>query len=174
MARLWTLIILVVGICITGLSIGDENQRQRQIPVVVRAEIKPNVIKAGEKIPLTITVKNDLSSSIYHVTFSLKPNNWDGETFNVSIVEIYRNNNPGNLYLSRPVITNSPTMVSGAGRNEIKSGEKLIIQTDARKWKLRDDWLPGKYKITVRIDNLIVDKYSKLSVLSDPLEFEIK
>ena len=79
-----------------------------------------------------------------------------------------------NLYFSRPMISNPPKTVSGVGRKEIKPGDKLEIQTDARKWKLRDDWSPGKYKITVRIDNLIIDKYSNLSVLSDPIEFEIK
>ena len=155
-------------------AISEENQKQRQIPIIVKAEIKPNVIKAGETIPLTITVKNDLPSSIYHNTFSLKPNNWDGETFNVSIQDIHRDNNLRNLYYSRPTIKNSPNVISGVGRNEIKSGEKLEIQTDVRKWKLIDDWLPGKYKIIVKIENLVVDGYTQLSVVSDQIEFEIK
>jgi hypothetical protein len=64
--------------------------------------------------------------------------------------------------------------VSGMGRREIKPGGKLDIQTDARKWKLRDGWFPGRYKVTVRIENLKVDDYSTLSVLADPIEFEIK
>jgi len=55
-----------------------------------------------------------------------------------------------------------------------KCGKRVEIQTDARKWKLRDDWLPGRYRVTVLVDNLKVDKYSTISVLTDPIEFEIK
>ena len=56
----------------------------------------------------------------------------------------------------------------------IEPGKTLVIRTDARKWKLRGGWLPGRYKAWVRVDGLTIDRYSQLSVTSDPFEFEIK
>lgn len=50
----------------------------------------------------------------------------------------------------------------------------VTIKTDARKWKLQDGWLPGHYQITIRVDYLTVDRYSTLSVLSDPVGFKIE
>lgn len=167
----FVLLMFTAGLIV--VASGQEGKQERQIQVVVSAEVKPKIVKTGEAIPLTITVSNGLSSSIYHSTFSLTPNNWNGETCNVSLVDIYRDGKAGNLYLARPRI-DVPMTVSGMGRREIKPGGKIDIPTDARKWKLRDGWLPGRYNVTVRIDNLKVDDYSTLSVLADPIEFEIK
>ena len=150
-----------------------DGKQERQIPVVVSVEVKPKIVKTGESIPLILTVSNGLSSSIYFSTFSLTPNDWNGETYHVSLVDIYRDDKADNLYLARPMI-DVPITISGVGRREIKPGDNIKIQIDARKWKLRDDWLPGRYRVTVRIDNLKVDEYSVLSVLTDPVEFEIK
>ncbi len=150
-----------------------DGKQERQIPVVVSVEVKPKIIKTGEPIPFILTLSNGLSSSIYYSTFSPSPNDWNGETYNVSLVDIYRDDKAGSLYLARPNI-DVPIAVSGAGRREIKPGGNIKIQIDARKWKLKDEWLPGRYRVTVRIDNLKVDEYTMLSVLTDPVEFEIK
>ncbi len=150
-----------------------DRKQERQIPVIVSVEVKPEIVKSGEVVPLTITLSNGLSWSIYHLTFSLTSNNWNGETHNISLVDVYRDDNPGNLYLARPKMS-VPITVSGPLRQEIKAGEKLEIQTDLGKWKLRDGWLPGRYRATVRVDNLKIDKYCTLSVLSEPIEFEIR
>ena len=166
------ILLMFVSALITVAS-NLEGKQERQIPVIVSVEVKPEIVKSGEVVPLTITVSNGLSSSIYHLTFSLTSNDWNGETYNISLVDIYRDGNSSNLYRARPKM-DVPITVSGVARREIKPGEKLEIQTDARKWKLRDGWLPGRYRATVRIDNLKVDKYSTLSVLSEPIEFEIK
>ena len=166
------ILLMFVSVLVTVASY-LEGKQERQIPVVVSVEVKPKIVKSGEVVPLTITVSNGLSSSIYHLTFSLTSNGWNGETYNISLVDIYRDGKVGNLYLARPKMS-VPITVSGMVRREIKPGEELEIQTDARKWKLRDGWLPGRYKTMVRVDNLKVDKYSTLSVLSDPIEFEIK
>jgi hypothetical protein len=135
--------------------------------------MRPRIIADGEAVPLTITITNGLSSSIHHLTFSLESNGWNGETHNISLVDIYRDGEAGNLYLARPEM-NVPVGVSGVSSREIKPGEQLEIRTDARKWKLRDGWLPGRYMVTIRVDNLRVDDYTTLSVSSDPFEFEIK
>jgi len=170
----WHLFILLMFVsALITMASNLKGKQERQIPVIVSVEVKPEIVKSGEAVPLTITVSNGLSSSIYHLTFSLTSNDWNGETYNISLVDIYRDDNTDNLYLARPKMS-VPVTVSGPARQEIKAGEKLEIQTDARKWKLRDGWLPGQYRATVRVDNLEVDKYSTLSVLSEPIEFEIK
>ena len=157
-------------------------EAKRQIPVIVHARLRPvvkgthvytNLAEADKPIPLEITIFNGLRSCIYHSTFSNKPNTWNGETANISLVDIYRNDKQFNLYLARPKI-DVPVGISGMGRYEIKPVEKLLIQTDAHKWTLRDGWLPGRYKVTLRVDNLTADRYCNLSILSDPIEFEIK
>ncbi len=173
MSKGYMSILLIFAAGLIAVTSELEGKQERQIQIVVSAEVKPKIVKTGEVIPLTITVSNGLSSSSYHSTFSLMPNDWNGETCNVSLADIYRDGKPGNLYLARPKI-DVPMTVSGMGRREIKPGGKLKIQTDARKWKLRDGWFPGRYKVTVRIENLKVDDYSTLSVLADPIEFEIK
>ena len=169
--HLFILLMLVSALIIVASNL--DGKQERQIPVIVSVEVKPEIVKSGAVVPLTITVANGFPSSIYHLTFSLTSNDWNGETYSISLVDIYRDGNTGNLYLARPKM-GVPITVSGVSRWEIKPGEKIEIQTDARKWKLRDGWLPGRYRATVRIDNLKVDKYSTLSVLSEPVEFEIK
>jgi len=166
-------ILLMILCALIAVASTLEGQQERQIPVVVSVDVRPEIIKSGEVVPLTITVSNGLSSSIYHLTFSLTSNDWNGETYNISLVDIYRDGRVSNLYFSRPEM-DVPITMSGMASWEIKPGEELEIQTDARKWKLRDGWLPGRYRVTVRIDNLKVDKYSTLSVLSNPIEFKIK
>ncbi len=173
MFKKYILVFLILGVCLIAIASETRGKEERQIPVVVSADVSLKTVKRGEAIPLDITVSNGLPSSIYLSTFSLIPNDWNGETCNVSLVDIYRDNKPGSLYLSRPKME-VPKTISGMRSCEVKSGGKLIIRTDARKWKLRDEWLPGKYKVIVRIDKLNIDKYSTLSVLADPVEFEIK
>jgi hypothetical protein len=150
-----------------------EVQTVRTIPVIVHGLVKPSVIEVNKPVPLTIAILNGLCSSIYLETFSLESNDWDGETFNVDLVDIYRDEKPANLYYSKPEIR-PPHNISGPKSIEIEAGETLYIHTDACKWRLRDGWQPGQYKITLRVNNLKADKFCKLSVLSDPICFEIK
>jgi hypothetical protein len=145
---------------------------RRQIPIIVTAKVDSDAIREGEAIPLTITVSNGLPARIYHNTFSLTPTDWNGETMGISLVDIYRDR-PFNLYLARPEIR-CPNNVSGMGRQAIESGDTLSVRTDARKWTLRDGWKSGHYTLTIRVDNLTADDYSKVSVMSDPVEFVIK
>ena len=103
---------------------------------------------------------------------ALKANCWNGETASVSLTDIYRDGSP-NLHLSRPNLQ-APLKIAGMTRHEIQAGRSLVIQTDARKWRLRDGWLPGRYRIILSIGSLRVDPYTTVTVSSDPIEFEIK
>ena len=145
----------------------------RTIPVIVHGLVKPSVIKVNKPVPLTIAILNGFCSSIYFETFSLESNDWNGETLNIDLVDIYRDEKPVNLYYSRPEIR-PPHDISGQSSKEIVAGETLYIHTNSCKWRLRDGWQPGQYKITLRVNNLKADKFCKLSVLSDPICFEIK
>jgi hypothetical protein len=140
--------------------------------VVVTGKVEPGTVKAREPIPLTVTITNGLPASIRHNTFRLEPTDWNGETVNISLVDIYREGT-ANLYRSRPKV-DVPLQISGMGSHEIKPGGTLTVKTDARKWQLRDGWLPGRYKVTIRVDHLTLDRYSTLSVLSDPVEFRVE
>ncbi len=173
MYKRYVFIFLVFAVSLVLVANRVQGKQERQISVVVSVEVKPKIVKNEKAIPLTITILNNLSSSIYHSTFSVTPNDWNGETYNISLVDIFRNDKAHNLYLARPKME-VPLAISGIGSREVKPGGKIEIQTDARKWKLRDGWLPGRYRVTVRVDNLRVDKYSTISVLTDPIEFEIK
>ena len=119
------ILLMFVSVLITVVS-NLKGKQERQIPVVVSVEVKPKIVKSGEAVPLTIRISNDLSSSIYHLTFSLTSNDWNGETYNISLVDIYRDGKEGNLYLERPKMS-IPITVSGMARWEIKPGEELEI-----------------------------------------------
>jgi hypothetical protein len=147
---------------------------ERQINVVVGGHVVPAVVKAGEPIPLTIRIANGLRAPIFHETFRLEPIDWNGETVHINLVDIYRDGVADNLYLARPAIKDPPMPISSMGGHEIKPGGVLEVKTDARKWTLRDGWLPGRYRVTLRVDGLRADPYCTLSVLSDPFEFEVK
>ena len=154
-------------------SFGDETTTA-QIRVFVRAEAPADPVKPGAPIPLKIVVTNQLSASIDYISYGLKPTDWNGETAGISLVDIHRNGKSGNLFLASPKIK-APVVIAGLSRHEIAAGKQLTIETDATKWKLRDGWLPGRYRVTLRVNGLKVDNgRCTLFVLSEPFEFEIK
>ena len=165
-------VLLTCGVLLVNADT-PQQKTTRQIPVFVRAEVKPATVAAGKPVPLAITVTNQLDGSIAFPSYSLTPNKWNGETLSITLVDIYRNGNKFNLYLARPKIE-PPRKIAEASQTIVQSGKSATVETDAAKWKLRDGWLPGRYKVTVRIDHLRIDDYCTLSVLSDPFEFTIE
>jgi len=172
MSKRYLFAILILVVVVATMAAEAKENEERQVPVVVSAEVK-GPVRAGEAIPMVITVSNGLASAIYHSTFSVTPTEWNGETCNVSLVDIHRDDRKWNLYRARPKVE-VPKMIAGARRWQIEPGKRLEIQTDAHKWTLRDGWLPGRYTVTVRVDRIRVDKWCSLSVLSDPCEFEVR
>jgi hypothetical protein len=169
-----------VVFCVAALAVlpadpapGQARSADRQVPVFVRAEAARTAVDEGSPIGLTVTVTNGLPRVIFLSGAWTEPVDWNGETISISVVDVYRDGEPGNLLIARPDVT-LPAGVSGIGRVGIESGRSLSVRTDARKWTLRDGWLPGSYRITVRVDNLVVDDYSTLSVTSDPIEFAVE
>jgi hypothetical protein len=172
MNRLLLCLTIALAVLAPGSARAQAESADRQVPVFVRGRVEPTIVGDREPIPLTVTVTNGLPRAIHHAGTWTDPVEWNGETIGISLVDVYRDGQPGNLLVSGPDVT-LPGNVSGIGRTRIESGRSISIRTDARKWVLRDGWLPGEYDVTVRVDNLAVDSHTFLSVLSDPLSFTI-
>lgn len=164
---------LVAILCTAGATAALAYVPDRQIPVRLIARSRPGGCAVGQSIPVALVIENGLSDEIGFTAFSLEPNDWNGETYSCSLVDIYRDGKPGNLYLARPAV-DAPDTISGPAVHYIKPGESLAIELDLSKWSLRDGWLKGTYQATLRADAIIADKYVTLSVRSDPVTFEIR
>lgn len=148
--------------------------QQRQVPIVVEAHPVSEPLKSNKPLLLRVSISNGLSRDIHFSTFSLTPNSWHGETINISLVDIYKPPDQMGRFLARPRISDTPKFVAGVAGYAIKPGESLSIVIDMAKWQIRDGWTAGKYKITVRAENISVDNYTSVTVMSDPTEIEIQ
>lgn len=157
-----------------GLPKSVPAHRQREIPIVVEAQPVSGPLKSGEPLLLRVSIRNGHSRDIHFSTFSLTPNSWHGETINISLVDIYKTPDQMGRFLARPRISETPKFVAGVAGYAIKPGESLSIVIDMAKWQIRNGWTPGKYKITVLAENIAVDNYTSMSVMSDPTEIEIQ
>jgi hypothetical protein len=128
-----------------------------------------------EQLNITLTLLNELKSSIYFETFGKKWEAYNGETVNCRLVDIYREGDSGQLYLARPELKlpSGPPGPSGLGVIWVKPGASAKIQLDMSKWKIRGGWIPGEYQVNCRIDRITVDRHISLSVMADPISFEI-
>ena len=165
---------VMLSLIVLPLSVAA--QQQRQIPIVVEAHTVSGTLKENEPLLLRISILNGLSKDIRFSTFSLTPNSWNGEATNISLVDIYRDvPQPMNRFYARPKIgPGAPRMIAGMSSYVIKPTESLSIVVDMSKWLIVDGWRAGKYKITVRADNIYLDDYILASVMSDPFEVVIK
>lgn len=152
-----------------------ERLNETLIPVVVRGKAETAVVKQGEPIPLAVTIANDLQGTIEYHSFDLVPNDWNGETVNMTLVDVHRDGKPEGLFAQRPKMDGRPAEVAGIARHLIKAGERLTIKANARKWQINGGWIPGKYSVNVRVERVSVDggRHS-LSILSEPFDFEIR
>jgi hypothetical protein len=146
---------------------------ERQVPVTLTAAPAKQVFTAGRELGVILTITNGLSGAVCFSTFATEPNAWNGETVNCELTDIYRDGRKFNLYRARPEV-HPPLLVSGMGGRWIAPGESLAIKLDISKWRLRDGWLPGKYEVTFYVRHIAADSHVQLSVLSDPIAFEIR
>jgi len=162
--------ILAVLILATGLSLAEEPP---VIPVSVQAQAEAAVFKEGKPLLTSVTLSNGLSKAIRFTTFSTKPSNWNGETLNISLVDIYRNRQKRNLYLERPKI-DVPPGISGPGARAIQPSATFQVMLDISKWKIDGGWTKGEYEIVFRMERIMVDEKITMSVLSDPFPVVIE
>jgi hypothetical protein len=149
------------------------NNKTRQIPVVLEASAIKNIYTTQEPLLINLTIRNGLKDSIRFSSFSLVPNELNSETFNCSIVDIYRNDNKQLLFLYRPKFE-WPKNIAGPSSIVIKPNTSLTIQLDCRKWSIKDGWIPGAYTISTRVDYIQADSYTTINILSDFIKFTIK
>lgn len=164
---------LIPIVCVAGATAVLAHVPKRQIDVTLAAVPSREGYMHGERIPVTLVITNGLSGEIGFATFATEPNPWNGETYGCSLVDVYRDGQPGNLYLARPEL-HVPHSVSGPGVKYVRPGESFQIALDASKWRLRDGWGKGKYEAVFRVDGIIADEYVRLSVLSEPVAFEVR
>ena len=143
------------------------------IPVSVHAQAELAVFKAGKPLAMSVTLTNGLSKTIRFSTFATEPNEWNGETLNVSLVEVYRGGDKRNLYLAKPELK-IPLSISGPGARPVKPGETLRIMVDISKWQIQGGWSEGEYEVVFRMDRIIVDDKITMSVMSDPVRIIVQ
>ncbi len=171
MRRTSVMLIFFLAVWPLAVSAGQ----QRQIPITVVASLDSETLRSGTPLLLRITISNGLARVIRFSTFSLTPNSWNGETTDISLVDIYREPRSMGLFYARPKIgDDAPRFIAGMSSYQIKPGQSLSALVDISKWQIVDGWKAGKYRITVRADNIDIDAYTKASVMSDPIEIEIK
>lgn len=129
--------------------------------------------KAGKPLSISVTITNGLSKTIRFSTFVTQPNEWNGETFNVSLVNVYRGGKKRNLYLDRPEVR-PPLSISGPSAYPVKPGGTIGIMIDISKWLIQGGWTEGEYELVFRMERITVDDKVILSVLSDPLHVVIQ
>ena len=168
--------VCIVMLFLVVLPLSVVARQQRQIPIVVEAHTVSDTLKENEPLLLRISILNGLPKDIHFSTFSLTPNSWNGEATNISLVDIYRDApQPMNRFYARPKIgPGAPRIIAGMSSYVIKPTESLSVVVDMSKWQIVDGWRAGKYKITVRADNIYLDDYTRASVMSDPFEVVIK
>jgi hypothetical protein len=159
MKHLIAMLMLLAGVAVAG----DE---EAVIPVSVHGQAELAVFKAGKPLPMSVTLTNGLSKTIRFSTFATKPNEWNGETLNISLVDIYRDKKKRNLYLARPEL-NVPITISGPGSRQILPNGTLRIMIDISKWNIQGGWTKGEYELVFRMESITVDDKVTLSVLSD-------
>ena len=145
----------------------------RQISVFVVARPQKAIFILGEPILVDIEIRNELKGEIRLNAYSFVPNDWNGETLCVELPDIYRLPDIVQISRERPKIT-PPKYLSGSGWVPIPAGTSRVKTIDVSKWKLADGWGQGKYQILVRVDKIDVDRYTWMSISSDPIVIEIR
>ena len=146
---------------------------ERQIPVVVTARPQKAIFAVGEPILVDVEIRNDLKAEIRVTAYSFSPNDWNGETLCIELPDIYRLPNMSQIWRERPKIS-TPKYVSGSGWYPILAGTSKVKTIDVSKWQVADGWVQGKYQVVVRADKIDVDKYTWMSISSEPVVFEVR
>lgn len=128
---------------------------------------------ADSALPLRVDIHNDLPGEIALSTFTLIPNEWNGETSPLTLLDVSRDGALPHLTTVRPKVE-APSTISGMGGHRIAPGSALSLRTDLRKWSVDGGWSPGTYRAIVRVERLVIDGgRCHLSIESAPFEFEI-
>ena len=168
-----TAILSIFGTLVLAYEYQGKKIQDRLLPVSLRVVPEQQTFKADQPILVTLELRNNFpKGALFFESFSLSPNDWNGETFNVELDALYLEGKKGSCYLRRPTLE-PPITVSGFGLEEIPAQGTMKLVVDCSKWAIRDGWIPGSYVVTFRLDRIIADKYSRLSVRSEPVIINI-
>lgn len=151
--------------------------QRRQIPVTITLTPAPPAPPAAtfteaEPLLLDVTITNNLPGPIDFSGFGTQMTDWNAEAASISLVDIRRGDDIRNRFLHAPKVT-PPPHIAGRSRRIINPGQSLTIRIDARKWQLRDHWIPGRYQVNVKVGNLRLDDFTQAIIMSEMVEFEI-
>jgi hypothetical protein len=160
----------------TALGLDNAEKSTRLVLPEVRMDAKE--IRLDESIPITLTIRNNLSVAVFHCTKSLEPTNQNGETSGINLHAVYRRQKPIPELLKvtgRPQLK-YPLMENGYPCHRIEPGGRLTIKTDLRKWMVEGGWQAGKYSASLKVDGLTPegDSLTTIAAVSELFEFEIK
>ncbi len=151
-----------------------EAQREQLIPIVVTGKVEPAAVKQGRPIPLVVTIANGLKGALYYSPDGFTPSSWNGETAHITLENVYRDGKPAGLIAQHPKME-APKGFAGIRAHPIKAGESITVTTDIRRWKIPGGWVPGKYKVAIRVENLTLEgDRCILSVRGAQFLFEIR
>jgi hypothetical protein len=159
---------------------------ERQLAIKVIQKPRKHVYKEGEPILMDVEIKNGLKHEVRLTAFAFSPNEWNGETGHIDLVDVYRLPRIFQICCSRPNLGQSApsgitgkehpvsSKIAGAGWYPIPAGTSKISTIDLSKWEVDGGWVAGKYQILVRVKKIDLDKYSWVAVQSDPITIEIQ
>lgn len=166
MKRLIAMLMLLASVSLAGNA-------TPVVPVSVHAHAEQEAFEAGKPIPVRVTLTNGLSETIRFTTFATEPNEWNGETFNISLVDVYRNKKQWNTYAARPEIQ-APLTIAGPASFQILPNKTLTVIMDISKWKIQGGWTEGTYELVIRMDHIGVDDKVRMSILSAPVPVTVQ
>lgn len=166
------IVALTVVVAMSSVAAARVLDVDEDIPISVGVFVRRDNNR-GDSIPLAVTLENGMRGAISYGTFSLDPLPWNGETASLTLVDVYRNGNPGGLLLARPAI-NAPLDRLSVNHYVLKSGQSLTVKTDLTKWKIKGGWISGRYTATVRVENIATERgHQTVTVLSEPFSFQV-
>jgi hypothetical protein len=167
-------LVLIAGGFLYAQSLSVSAQfPERQIPVFVIAKPQKASFLPGEPILIDVEIKNGLNQEIRITAWSFAPNDWNGEVLGVELPDIYRIPKMSQIWLKRPTI-NVPVKLAAPGWYPIPASKSKTKTIDARKWEIVDGWIPGKYEMKLRVENIDVDSHTSMRVTSDPITIEVR
>jgi hypothetical protein len=144
----------------------------RQLAVVVVVTPVKAVFETNEPLLVRVTITNNLRAEIAFHTFATEMNDWNGEVWNLSMVEIGRPDGltiPGSY---RPVVT-PPIAISGIGRKRVAPDQTLTITTNLRKWDI-GGWDPGEYAFRFAVSGISIDDNTTATIRTPCARFSIQ
>jgi hypothetical protein len=186
MWRVWAGVI-VLPLLLTAVGLyadvtGVPPERNVKVAVTGTFGTGDTPAKIGENslLLLRIQIYNGLENPIQFPSLATKTVASNLETQNIAITAVYRQVDPAaaaplgdNLLEVAPKMDDAVWKQSSPSLIEIESGTSTVLLTALRKWQIRGGWTPGTYEVQAKVSGISVDQFSTMSILSEPIRFEI-